>query len=76
MKAFLRSLSKFKAGDWVRMKHTQRVGRVLHIYAHKDRENSIRVQWYGDDRKYLYSEKELEFAETPIQRMKRLYNEN
>lgn len=68
--------NKFKIGDRVRVAHKPEwgVGEVVQIDIH-DYQLPLKVEWPQPNPIYWHNPKELEFAETPIQRMRRRYNE-
>lgn len=68
--------TKFKVGDIVRRKVDPEVlgcGRVIAVY-NEERGFPLRVQWFSGVIGW-YGPESIEFAENPIERMKRLYSE-
>lgn len=71
-------MDKFKIGDLVRLKSSNTlIGKAIGILQSDDH---LHVQWFEDDMRlspydsYVFLD-DLEPAENPIQRMKRLYSE-
>lgn len=69
---------KFKVGDLVRHKEYPELGmgKITEIFLEGGWLVEVRIEWQWHNRpEGWYPEEGFELAETPIQRMKRLYNE-